>query len=437
MYWKAPLVSDEDSGSARDTDSAGSTPAPPTAETPSHPPSAQKTPQSSSISLSGSRGVKALVTWRAAALLALAIAAFVIGLLWKKDGSPPSDSLGRHQVIQIFVSDPNAQVQLTAAYAGLGKDRMLENLYLSIIPPRPKEDVEWALLSLDHSMDCNFPVLGNVRAGRPTQPLASELLFGLDPKAPRQRAWLCEGDTLGTSLNSLATLKGEAFPGIGLLQRADPLAAEITNGSFVASTPFPPVDATFSGDLFARIPALDLEQLPQPGVALIIGFQHDHGQLQYLLNEDPRPRSSGDLGSGSIAAYQKLPNAIGVIPTPFFVPSNIRTQALLELTDTQSRLLNYRIDQVDPSNGSFDNGNFMWSGTGYIEPTVAMSDPNVDQTRSSDELLAGIALGIAASAFIAFLQELPRGAKRRRKKGEAPGPHDSPSTPASSSPVTE
>jgi hypothetical protein len=52
--------------------------------------------------------------------------------------------------------------------------------------------------------------------------------------------------------------------------------------------------------------------------------------------------------------------------------------ALLELMDnTQSHLLTYRIDQVNPSDGSLDNGNFTWTGTGYIEPTLAMSDPLV------------------------------------------------------------
>jgi hypothetical protein len=379
-------------------------------------------PVTSSNGKGETKRVKPLVTWRAVALLALTIVASAVGLLWKKDGNPPSDSLRRHQIIQIFVSDPNASVQLTAAYAGFEKNQMVENLYLSIVPPRRGEDVEWALLSLNHNIDCNVPVLGNLQSGRPTAPLAAPLVFGLDPKAPQQRAWLCEGDTTGTSMSSLATLKQETLPGVGLLQKADPLAAETTNGSFVASTPFQPVDSISSGVLFARIPALDLEQLPQPGIALIVGFHHNHGQVQYLLDEDPRPLSPGNPTSSSIAAYQKLPGTIAAIPTPFFVPSDIRTQALLELTDMQSRLLNYRIDQVNPSDGSFDNGNFMWTGTGYIEPTVAMSDPNTDQERSSDELLAGIAIGVAASAFIAFLQELPRGARRRLKK-EDPAVH--------------
>jgi hypothetical protein len=350
-----------------------------------------------------------LAAWRIPCLLALTLAASVFGLFWKHDGNPPSDSLVRRQVIQIFVSDPNATVQLTAAYADFGKNSMLEDIYLSIIPPQPSEDVEWALVSVDHRIDCNVPTLG----------LPSKLVFGLDPRAPAQPAWLCEGDTTGTSVSSLATIKGEVLPSVGRLQNADPLAAETTNGSFVASTPFPAVDVVSSGVLFARVPALDLEQLPQPGVALIVGFDHQRDKLQYLLNEDPTPLSAANSGSASLAAYKELPGTVAEIPTPFFAPANIRTQALLELTGTQSRLVNYRIDQVDPSDGSFDNGNFTWSGTGYIEPTVSMSDPNVDQARSSDELLAGIALGIAASAFIAFLQELPRSIRRGHKRRAA------------------
>src|SRR5262245_47322490 len=90
-----------------------------------------------SLSTSAKPGrIKTFVTWRAVTLLAFAIILSAAGLIWKRDGNPPSDSLKRHQVIQIFVSDPNATVQLTAAYAGLGHNQMIENLYLSIIPPR-------------------------------------------------------------------------------------------------------------------------------------------------------------------------------------------------------------------------------------------------------------------------------------------------------------
>ena len=51
----------------------------------------------------------------------------------------------------------------------------------------------------------------------------------------------------------------------------------------------------------------------------------------------------------------------------------------------------------------------MWTGTGFIEPTVSLSDPNRDQTRASDEFFAGVALAVAAAALIALIQEFSDG----------------------------
>jgi hypothetical protein len=355
--------------------------------------------------------------WHAYAFLVIAVIAGMAGFVWYADSKPPSDAfVSRQQDVQVFVSDPNARVHLTAAYAPLGPHQVLEDLYLSIQPSVPGTDVSWSLVSLHHPLDCNTPTglanLANPRSGA----LASRLVFGVQPHTRPLSAWLCQGDTTGSSLGSLATLKQEVLPRIGPLQTADPIAASLTDGAFVASTPLPSVDSSSAGTFFARLPALDLEALPQPGVALVAGVELDHGEFRYLLDEYPQPLTSDQATSTNVSSFQRLPGWKAVESTPYFVPANISDQAVLELTATQSRLIDYKQDQVDPSNGSFENGNFVWTGTGYVEPTVQLSDPGSDQARTNDAFLAGVALAVAGAAVIAFLQELPQ---RRRKQEES------------------
>ena len=117
--------------------------------------------------------------------------------------------------------------------------------------------------------------------------LAARLVLGVEPHKRPVSAWLCQGDTTGSSLSSLATLKREVLPRIGRLQTADPIASSLTDGAFVASTPLPSVDSNSAGSFFARLPALDLEALPQPGVALVVGLNRNNGDFRYLLDEYP------------------------------------------------------------------------------------------------------------------------------------------------------
>jgi hypothetical protein len=357
--------------------------------------------------------------WRAYAFLVIAVIAGAAGFVWYAASKPPSDTfVARQQNVQVFVSDPSAKVELTAAYAPFGPHQVLENLYLSIQPP-PGTDVYWSLVSPDHPLDCNTPTgLGDPAHPDASHALASSLVFGVEPHARPQTAWLCQGDTTGNSLNSLATLKKEVLPRVGPLQTADPIGASLTDGAFVASTPLPSVDSSSAGTFFARLPALDLEALPQAGVALVVGLERSHGLFHYLLDEYPQPITPDLATATNVGSFQRPPGMVAVeSSTPYFVPTNISDQAVLELTATQSRLIDYKQDQVFPSNGSFENGNFVWTGSGYMEPTVQLSDPSSDQARTNDALLAGIALAVAGAAVIAFLQELPR----RQREGDEGG----------------
>jgi hypothetical protein len=317
-----------------------------------------------------------LLLLRIILLAGLFVAAVVLGLKWKYDGQPPANNLKQQQQIQLFVSDPNAVVGLTAVFtkasAGISTT---EDLYISIIPPK-NENVSWALISVDRKIECG---------GSPASRSYLEVL-GVTPRSRPLRAWLCKGGTANGLSDSLASL-GQSEPlGAERLKRSDPQAVALTQGSLISSISFPSVSESFVGAIFARLPALDDEPLPQAGIQLRITGS-PNPKFVYLLDEAP--------GLGS----------------PYVVPSNIATHAVMQL-NTGRQIPTYRVDQVDPSNGSFLYDNFVWSGTGFIEPTLALSDPNIDATRGNDDFLAGIALAVAAAALIALIQEL-RLEKRR------------------------
>lgn len=354
---------------------------------------------------------------RSIVLLAIAVLALLVGWNWKQDSNEPMDTLSRQQVIQVFVSDPNAKVQLTATYPSIGPRTRLQDLFLSIAPPPslPNEDISWALVALDHPIDCIAPALGNIEPGKPTPPLVSSLVFGIKPHLQPESAWLCQGDTNGTSFSSLATLSQLSLPNIGLVRAADPSARELTDGALVSQTPMQDLNDQSGGEFFAQLPALDLEPISELGLSLVIGIHHYHGdQLQDVLNEAPKPLAPSSSTSTAIDSYERWPGTFAILPVSFYAPMDISTQAFLDLTNTESRLVKYKIDQVNPSDGAFTSGGYLWTGEGFIEPTVSLSDPASDAARSQDALLAGVALAIGASAVIAFIQELPRTARRRR-----------------------
>jgi hypothetical protein len=367
----------------------------------------------------------------------VALIATVAGLVWKHQSNPPSDTLSRQQRLQVFVSDPESSVQLTAAYAPLNDGQDVEFLYLSVIPPVPNEDVKWAIVSLGNSLTCSPYVTGNLADIHSGRTLPSFLDFGIQPTSKPLPAWFCFGDT-----QDLSTIQNETLPGIGTVASADPIAAGLTSGTMVSDTRMASVDQFRSGTLYAHLPALDLEALPQPGVAMFFGAIHESttvsrgqryvnalgqvavcqrvacgaSELTFLLDEFPKPLSEINATSPNISDYQQPAALKTILGGPYFVPDTVKTQAVLELARTKiaSGLVNYRQDQVNPSDGAFENGNFVWTGTGSIEPTLSLSDPNSDQARQSDAFYAGIALAIAAAALIALIQELPKGRRRRQ-----------------------
>jgi hypothetical protein len=352
-----------------------------------------------------------LLNWKMILFAVLIVVASIAGLAWQGDGTPPSDGLKRQQTIQVFVSDPNARVRLVAAYAHEGGDHYAEGLYLSIVPSTPGEDVSWVVVSLHHRLDCTVPSLG--------QSSKTSAIFGVNQRTPPEPAWDCQGDTTGHSLGSLAVVRTESllhrFLQVSLpFQRA---AAETSNG-LIAVTPVSGIVQRIAGTGFAQLPAIDLEGLPQSGVGLLYGLQKHGGLFSDVLVEEPEPLTPANFGSNNVKDYARPRIALALANTAFFPPSNMTTESVLDTYDTP--LETYHQDQVEPSDGGFQNGDFDWTGNGYIEPTFALSDPAANQARTNDDILAGVSLAVAATSFVALIQEFPT--RRRRRPLTDPEP---------------
>jgi len=331
---------------------------------------------------------------RVTIFLALLVGFGLWGWFSYSDTKVPADRLQTPQIVQVYVSDPSATVELKSVIAQpASQARSLEFLYGSITAPAGTP-VSWVLVSELHDITC-----GSGPARR------TSVRFGVNPAAAAVKAWVCMGST------GSASTPASAPASLGSLASLDPQAATFTEGlTEVAYTDMQQVWSAPAGTgvLFAHLPALADEPPPQPHPSLILDgvIPYGAGQASYELDEGPQLRPDA-VNDGIVQSYQALPGTTGPANVPYYVPATVSTQAILQLRG-QSQLVNYRVDQLDPTDGAFQDGNFLWSGTGYIEPTAYLSNPASDNSRANDGFIAGVALAVAATAFIALVQEVKR-----------------------------
>ena len=338
-------------------------------------------------------------TWRIPAFAAVFGVALLLGLNWKHAGEQPQDTLRRPQVIQVFVSDPSALVQLSTVIAyqeGSDHPHSVEELYLNIVPHTQGEDVDWAVVSLRAPIDNGAP---------------AELSYGTEPQVSPERAWVVYGDQ--ASLNADPSVLG-----------TDPLASENAFGHFIGGTAsIGPVAISKGGEFFAHLPAMGLQLPPQPGINMMLAPERT-GRTQ-VIDELPSLKLGAKAGSMNPLDYTVTQKNAEPFGLPFSTPNDLTTNAFLELPRSESSLVNYHVDSVSPVNGSLQGLNFAWVGGTIMEPTVSASDPASVQARSNDDFLAGVALAVAAAALIALIQELPRRLRPARARTDDGGTDES------------
>jgi hypothetical protein len=78
------------------------------------------------------------------------------------------------------------------------------------------------------------------------------------------------------------------------------------------------------------------------------------------------------------------------------------------LAGAQSTLAHARIDSILPANGSLQGDSYVWQGASSLEPTITATNISAAESQSTFAFAAGVAFAIAAAAFIAFVQEVPK-----------------------------
>ena len=337
-----------------------------------------------------------LFTWRIPAFAAVFAVAVILGLNWISAGRTPRDSLHRPQSLQVFVSDPTANVNLSTVMVYQERSthpQFLEELFLTVTPRTPGENVNWAVVSLGAPIDNGS---------------TAELSYGTDPRVPAQRAWVRYG--------TLAQLEGSPT-----VLMVDPLASENAYGHFIGgSSHIAPVVLSQGGEFFAHLPAMGLEPPPEPGVNMLLAPERNSQNL--IVDESPVVRSGAQPGTTNPLDYVIRQRNAEPIGAAFSVPNNLGNNAFLELPSHESSLINYHIDSVSPVDASLQGFSFAWVGGTTIEPTLSASDPNAVQSRADDDLFAGVALAVAAAALLALIQELPRNPLWARRESRVTGP---------------
>jgi hypothetical protein len=78
------------------------------------------------------------------------------------------------------------------------------------------------------------------------------------------------------------------------------------------------------------------------------------------------------------------------------------------LYDVQNELTNARLNIDEPTNGHLQDGNFVWRGTGSLEPTLSATHNDRIESENRWLFYSGIVLGVAAGAAVTMVAELPK-----------------------------
>lgn len=340
-----------------------------------------------------------LFTWKVILFISLLAVSIILGLRWKAFGAPPTpvdQYSAPPQQVEVYVSDPGAKVTLTANVLQQA-DAKKANIYyyLSIIPSSHYSFVDWLVIT--------------------------DGISSLDPQLYNKPIYD------GYSYKD-RPITEQVFQGDSYSLKDHPMSDDKQLGYLIGGTEVPEgVLTSGGGELFAHLPEVAsedrLNDLSLSGLnsgistnlqpqwyhmAVLLEKSHANFSREAII-ESPQPirtltQSDNIPDSSLFPALVKEP-----FYEPFYVPDTIYTNVIMNgLASTLQD--GYRIDYTYPSNYRFSGSSVIWSGDLSLSPIILATNVDAEQTRANYDFLAGIALAVAAAAFIALIQEIkPQG----------------------------
>lgn len=309
--------------------------------------------------------------WRALAFLVIAVSAILAGLHFKDLSNPGQESAQfANEALpsfNIFVSNPNASVKVNVSVSC--------NEGTSSTPCTTASTAQ-AALSLTVSP-------ASLSSG--TVLITSNFDYFRDEAGP-----------LPFSNYSLppgsARIYEDKIP-IGPATSKDTLSFNIPN-----------VVEEVRGSVFGRLPVIGNLGSKDLWPSMLTEDYAGNSTLEDLIYQPAEePWAQGNLQQmDNPAAYETLHGGHGTVL--FWNPSVLSiTESLEDITGVVST---QQVDYVTPP-ATISGTAYSWNADTLLQPQFKSTDPEAADSQTTNAFIAGILLGIAGAAVIAFLQELP------------------------------
>jgi hypothetical protein len=335
---------------------------------------------------------------RLAAIIFIALIATGFGLHFKSHaspGTPPADfNSYSPQYINVYESVLVDSITMTVT---LGQGFLNPNYgrYDTLVGLRPRD-----FTYFHERVDINLT------ADQPSASVTMMITSNIKPITDKSEPGV------GTlNLGPVLLFKGTRSDGAIAIAHAERFAMQVSlsgSGRYWSGSVFfdsVPVIFEENGSVFGHLPSVGAyDVLYPPTDCLYVGYDRKTGQAK-------------DVGSPFFSP--PLPAAERI--QGFGCPNNISsTEVIQNIVPT---LKNDVIDYANPAVDTGSNSDYTWHSAGCcgMEPAFKETSPESVDSQNQASFYAGISFGVAGSAAIALVQEIPAARKRKPSATGAPG----------------
>ena len=347
-----------------------------------------------------------LALWRPLLLLIVTAALVALGYTFGKWATPghenPNLEFKARQAIGIWSTDPKARFHLDMSVAP-GKERVYHvNGKVHVVHILATEQLLVDMASKEKP-STTILITSNIQANSTFGPHfhRSDILSNQSPYPVLDHSQYMLMTTVGNLEKSVQT--GDSFL--------------TSNGFFVAAFTLPQIVQYSNGSFFAHLPILGtaLDQNPFYPVMPTYVSQSNKTlgrSVQELIEFPFRKVAKNEresLHDGCPRSSLKVCNYITSSGPPhylFWAPAALSTTESLDRV--RPLFADAQIISAQPASGSLLGGNYVWTGSSLLEPTLGLAHEDSLASEHSWDFRSGIAYGVAAAAGVALIQEVPK-----------------------------
>ena len=333
--------------------------------------------------------------WRSVFLFGVTIVLVLLGLIFWHASAPGEENpyleAGPPQVIGVYSTDPYARIHLTTELTWHNAGGLDESLRL------PFEEIYVSVTGPQLNSSSDILISTNID---PTIGLGNQI----EPDPHFKRALIYNDKSPYSILNSgmyvtIQTLKE-------IEQDNELLILQSPYGYKVGTVVLPRLTQESRGSFFAHLPDVGFDGLSIDQFPSLISLGGSSEQSEKLI-ENPLPKNPNEIFS-TVGYASSHPSTYNAPPgqrlgQAYWQPASLTTTEILD--DVQSELDTSTVNNIEPSNGQLQGDNYVWEGTGPLEPTMSITNQNAAASHSDWAFRSGVVFGVAAGTSVAFVQD--------------------------------